>query len=113
MIGTVVFLNTAEADFFNEDLAAKATILAAQLGSLLEAQRLYATANARAHELHQLLEISSELGSLADLDEFLKKFVVRAAEFLGFERAFVAVVEMEECRIRWGASKGVLSRLDS
>ena len=106
VLGTVVFLNTEDAEYFNEDLAAKATILAGQLGGLLEAQRLYATAGARAHELHQLLEISSELGSSSKLDEFLKKFVVWAAEFLGFRRSYVALLEGDTCQVRWVAEGG-------
>ena len=40
VIGAVVFLHTSRADYFNDDLAAKATILAGQLGNLLEASRL-------------------------------------------------------------------------
>ena len=40
VIGAAVFLHTSNADFFNDDLAAKATILAGQLGNLLEASRL-------------------------------------------------------------------------
>jgi len=105
-IGSVVFLHTSDPQFFNDDLAAKATILARQLGSLLEAQRLYATANAHANELHQLLEISSELGSSSKLDEFLKKFVVRAAEFLGFARSYIALLEDDTCQVRWVAENG-------
>jgi PAS domain S-box-containing protein len=105
-VGAVVFLHTTDSHFFNDDLAAKATILAGQLGTLLEAQRLYATAEARAHELHQLLEISSELGSSSKLDEFLKKFVVRAAEFLGFARSYVALLEGDTCQVRWVAENG-------
>ena len=40
IIGTAVFLHDSDPRFFNDDLAAKATILAGQLGSLLEATRL-------------------------------------------------------------------------
>jgi len=40
VIGAAVFLQVSEADYFNDDMAAKATILAGQLGSLLEANRL-------------------------------------------------------------------------
>ena len=43
---------------------------------------LYSTARSQAHELHQLLEISSELSSIGNLDKFLEAFVVRAADFL-------------------------------
>ena len=38
VIGAATFLHCSDPDFFNEDLAAKATILAGQLGSLLEAR---------------------------------------------------------------------------
>jgi GAF domain-containing protein len=79
VLGTVAFLNNEDANFFDEDMAAKATILAGQLGSLLEAQRLYAAASARANELHQLVEISSELGGSSKLDEFLKNSSALAA----------------------------------
>ncbi|MGE5205085.1 MAG: PAS domain S-box protein, partial [Chlamydiota bacterium] len=110
LVGTVVFLSTS-ASFFNDDLAAKATILAGQLGSLLEAQRLYAAASAHASELHQLLEISSELGG-SKLDEFLKRFVVRAAEFLGFGRSYIALLEGDTCQVRWVAENGEAQPLD-
>ena len=51
---------------------------------------LHATAHAQAHELHQLLEISSALSSSSDLEHFLQAFVIRASEFLGFGRCFIA-----------------------
>jgi two-component system NtrC family sensor kinase len=80
----------------------------AGFGSLILANaELLVTANARAHELHQLLEIASELGSIGSLDEFLKRFVVRAAEFLGFARSYIALAEGDVCQIRWVAEKGV------
>jgi GAF domain-containing protein len=40
VIGAATFLHDSSDDFFNEDRAAKATILAGQLGGLLEAARL-------------------------------------------------------------------------
>ena len=67
---------------------------------------LYATARAQAHELHQLLNILTELSSVGDLDEFLRQFVVRAADFLGFGRAFVGLLEGGGFRVRWGAENG-------
>src|SRR5947209_3831907 len=70
---------------------------------------LYST---QKHDLDQLLEISAELGDTARLESFLPRFVVRAADFLGFSRAFVALVDSGECRLRWGASKGAPSRLE-
>jgi PAS domain S-box-containing protein len=67
---------------------------------------LYGTARAQAHELHQLLNLLSELSSVGDLDEFLRQFVVRAADFLGFGRAFVGLLEGGAFRVRWGSENG-------
>ncbi|MGH9567119.1 MAG: GAF domain-containing protein, partial [Candidatus Angelobacter sp.] len=59
----------------------------------------------------QLLELAA-LANEGGLDSFLHGFVSRAAVFLGFERAFVAVIENGQCRIHWGSSNGSSSRLD-
>ena len=59
---------------------------------------LCATAQGQAHELQQLLEISSELSSSGDLEHFLQAFVVRAADFLGYGRCFIALLEEGEVR---------------
>src|SRR5262249_22298598 len=40
VVGAAMFLHTSDTNFFSQDDAAKATILAGQLGSFLEAQRL-------------------------------------------------------------------------
>ena len=73
---------------------------------------LCATAQAQAHELHQLLEISSDLSSSGDLEHFLQAFVVRAADFLGFRRCFTALLEDGEFRVRYGVDQGQPRRLD-
>jgi PAS domain S-box-containing protein len=78
----------------------------------LENVELTGLCAAQQKSLVQLLEISSELGNAGRLDGFLHTFVVKAAEFLGFERAFIAVLETSDCRVRWAAAKGVPSRLD-
>ncbi len=62
---------------------------------------LYSTARAQAHELHQTLSIASELGSIADIDQFMQRFLQRASQFLGYGRAFVGVMENDALRIRW------------
>ncbi len=64
------------------------------------------TARAQAHELHQLLDISAELGSIGQLDEFLQRFALRAADFLGFGRGFIGLLENGIFRVRWGAENG-------
>jgi two-component system NtrC family sensor kinase len=73
---------------------------------------LYARARDQAHELHQLLEISSELSSMGKLDEFLEAFVVRAADFLGFGRGFVGLVKDGAFHVRWGAEQGEPRRVE-
>jgi len=73
---------------------------------------LYATAHAQAKELHQLLEISSELSSSGNLEQFLQAFVVRAADFLGFGRCFIALLEDGTFRVRYGVEKGAPRRVE-
>jgi PAS domain S-box-containing protein len=73
---------------------------------------LYATARNQAHELHQLLEISSELRSIGNLEKFLEAFVVRAADFLGFGRCFIGLLEEGVFRVRLGAEKGEARHVD-
>ena len=67
---------------------------------------LYNTARARAYELHQLLDISAELGSIGQLDEFLQQFALRAADFLGFGRGFIGLLENGAFHVRWAAENG-------
>jgi PAS domain S-box-containing protein len=73
---------------------------------------LYSTARNQAHELHQLLEISTELSSIGNLEKFLEAFVVRAADFLGFGRCFIGLLEDGVFRVRLGAEKGAARRVD-
>jgi two-component system NtrC family sensor kinase len=74
---------------------------------------LCATAQGQAHELHQLLEISSELSSSGDLEHFLRAFVVRAADFLGYGRCFIALLEDEQFRVRCAVTRGESRRVDT
>lgn len=68
---------------------------------------LFARSGAQARELQQLLAITSELSSTNDLDKFLERFVLRAAEFLGFERSGIALNEADgKCFVRWAALGG-------
>ena len=73
---------------------------------------LHATAHAQAHELHQLLEISSELSASSDLEHFLQAFVTRGADFLGFGRCFIALLEDDQFRVRYGVDRGEPRRVD-
>jgi two-component system NtrC family sensor kinase len=74
---------------------------------------LCATAQGQAHELHQLLEISSELSSSGDLEHFLQAFVVRAADFLSYGRCFIALLEGSQFRVRYAVTHGESRRADT
>ncbi|HTU42650.1 MAG TPA: PAS domain S-box protein, partial [Candidatus Aquilonibacter sp.] len=74
---------------------------------------LCATAQGQARELHQLLEISSALNASRDLEHSLQAFVVRAADFLGFGRCFVALQENGEFHVRYAANRGEAERVDT
>ena len=68
---------------------------------------LLAKTEAQTKELQQLLSITSELSGTDDLDRFLERFVLRAAEFLGFARSCIALVESDgSCFVRWAAENG-------
>jgi PAS domain S-box-containing protein len=67
---------------------------------------LYGMARAQAQELHEILEISFELGSAGKLDQFMRTFVMRAASFLGFRRCFIGLLENDMFHIRWGIEDG-------
>ena len=73
---------------------------------------LCGTARAQARELHEILEISSELGGAGKLDEFMQKSVVRAASFLGFQRCFIGLLDDATFHIRWGFENGLARPLD-
>jgi two-component system NtrC family sensor kinase len=73
---------------------------------------LYGMARAQARELHEILEISFELGSAGKLDEFMQTSAVRAASFLGFQRCFIGLLEEAAFHIRWGVENGVARPVD-
>jgi PAS domain S-box-containing protein len=109
--GAIVIYCGPEHRFCEEDVYLVGAV--ARFGALaISNAELYATANERARELQQLLDISSELRSIGDLDKFLERFVVRAAEFLGFARSFLALMDGTKCQVRWVAEKGVARPLD-
>ena len=76
VIGAATFLHDSNEEFFNEDIAAKASILAGQLGSLLEAARLGEASREEhrraeiladvAHALHGTPDVSAVIEALAD-----------------------------------------------
>jgi PAS domain S-box-containing protein len=93
------------------ELESQAALVASVCAIVLSERELSATIEGQAHDLERLLEISSELGGIVERDPFLQKFVVRAAQFLGYGRAFVALMEEDVCRIRWVAEEGQARQL--
>jgi PAS domain S-box-containing protein len=110
--GAILIYPRQEGAFTAEEKSLVTAI--AGLGAVAVAHaELCATAQAQARELHQLLEISSELSSSRDLDHSLGSFVVRAADFLGFGRCFVALQEKGEFHVRYAATRGEAQRVDT
>lgn len=76
VIGALTFLHDSNEAFFSDDLAAQATIVAGQLGSLLEAARVNETSREEyrraeiladvAHVLHGAPDVSAVIEALAD-----------------------------------------------
>ncbi len=110
--GAILIYPRREGVFSPEEKALVAAL--AGFGAVAVAHaELYATAQAQAHELHQLLEISSELSSSGDLEHFLQAFVLRAADFLGFGRCFIALYEEDSFHIRYVVERGEAKRVDN
>ena len=109
--GAILVYPRADGIFTNDERSLVSAV--AGFGAVAVANaELYATARNQAHELHQLLEISSELRSVGNLEKFLEAFVVRAADFLGFGRCFIGLLEDGKFRVRLGAEKGEARHVD-
>ena len=109
--GAILIYPRQDGNFTAEERALVAAI--AGFGAVAVAHaELHATAHAQAQELHQLLEISSELNSTDNLDHFLQTFVIRAAGFLGFGRCFIALIENDHFQVRYGVENGEPRRVD-
>jgi PAS domain S-box-containing protein len=110
--GAILIYPRQDGIFTAEERALVAAI--AGFGAVAVAHaELHATAHSQAQELHQLLEISLELGASGDLDRFLQAFVVRASGFLGFGRCFIALLENEQFHVRYGVERGEPRQLDT
>ena len=77
VIGAVTFLHNRESDFFNDDLAAKATILAGQLGSLLEARRLSEVSREDHRRAEILAEVAQALHGVPDMHSVIEALADR------------------------------------
>jgi two-component system NtrC family sensor kinase len=107
--GAILVYPRQEGAFTAEEKALVSAIAGFGAVALAHAE-LYSTASAQAHELQQLLAISSELSSTTNLEHFLQAFVTHGADFLGFGRCFIALLEGDDFRIRCGVNNGTPSR---
>ncbi len=103
--GAILIYPRSEIAFTSEERALVAAIAGFGAVALAHAE-LSATSQAQAHELHQLLEIASELNSSGDLEHVLQAFVLHAGDFLNFGRCFIALQEEGVFRVRYGATRG-------
>jgi len=103
--GAVLVYPRREGTFTTEEkkLLPVVTSLAAVAISNAE---LYGTAREQAKELQQIVSIAAELGSISDLDDFMRRFIQRASDFLGFDRAFVGLIENNAVQVRWSYRNG-------
>jgi PAS domain S-box-containing protein len=72
VIGAAVFLHTTDSHFFSPDQLSKASILAAQLGSFLEAQRLSAQSREEQRRAGILAEVAHSLHSNPDSPQLVQ-----------------------------------------
>jgi len=110
--GAILVYPRTDGAFTNEEKSLVSAVAGFGAVAMAHAE-LCATAQGQARELHQLLEISSELSSSGDLDHFLQAFVVRAADFLGYGRCFIALLEDGQFHVRYGVKRGEPQRVDS
>src|SRR5260370_30263393 len=103
--GAVLVYPRREGAFSREEKALLPVITSFAAVAISNAE-LYGTARAQAHELHQIVSISSELGSISNLDQFMRKFIQRASDFLGFRRSFVGLLEDGRVEVRWSYVEG-------
>jgi len=109
--GAILVYPRTDGDFSGEEKSLVSALAGFGAVAIANAE-LYGTARAQAHELHQLLDISSELASIGQLDRFMQQFALRAADFLGFARAFLGLFEGGTFRARWGAQAGRTERIE-
>ena len=102
----VILVYPRQSPPFSEDEKSLVTALAGFGAVAIANAELYGMARAQAQELHEILEISFELGSAGKLDQFMRTFVMRASTFLGFRRCFIGLLENDVFHIRWALEDG-------
>lgn len=103
--GAVLVYPRREGAFTNEEKKLLPVIASFGANAVSNAE-LYSRARGQAKELQQMLSIATELGSISDLERFMRRFIQRASEFLGFERAFVGLFDNNALQVRWSYQHG-------
>lgn len=91
---------------FTQEEKALASSVAGLVGMARSTSDLSLGSLVPSQEPQQLLEITAELSSLPDPDRCMQQLSIRAAEFLGFKRACVGLLENEAFHIKWKAEDG-------
>src|SRR5437867_510721 len=100
VIGAVAFLHDAPDARFDEDAAAKATILAAQLGTALEAVRLSLVSKEERRRAMILAEIATALHGLPDTSAVMEGIADRLRVLLNSPAVLVFVHEADSFRLQ-------------
>ena len=111
VVGVAVFLHDSDPDFFNEDLAAKATILSGQIGSLLEATRLSVASREQHRRAEILAEVAHALRPAPDAAAVMEALAARIRALL--RSPAVAVLMRDEDNFQLRVVSGETQELSS
>jgi two-component system NtrC family sensor kinase len=109
--GAILIYPRSEGAFSAEEESLVTAIAGFGAVAVAHAELVSAT-QGQVRELHQLLDISSELSSSGGLEHSLQAFVVRAAKFLGFGRCFIALLDEGKFRVRYTVLRGQPQSVD-
>jgi PAS domain S-box-containing protein len=100
VVGAIVFLRDSPASRFDEDSAAKATILATQLGTALEALRLSLLSREEHRRATILAEVATALHSMPDLSAVMEGIADRLRVLLHSPVVLMFVQEENSFRLQ-------------
>ncbi len=109
--GTGALLVAAGSSGFLEQDRVLLSAFARIASTALTNAELHRASIVQSEDLRKLVDISGGLRRHTSIDRFMEEFVVRTAEFLGFRRASVALMEDGEPFVRWIAEEGVATPL--
>src|SRR5262249_4219192 len=111
VLGVAVFLHDSDPDFFNEDLAAKATLFSGQIGSLLEATRLSVASREQHRRAEILAEVAHALHPAPEAAAVIEALATRPRALLRSPGVAVLMREEEDFQVR--AVSGETQQLSS